>query len=129
MHREAEPSVIMLPSCGTSSQFGLRIQTRSLLFRLCLKLPFLVELIVRVGSSDPEPSLSYAALGQGCWGKPPSSTEHFCFPSHFALCMSLTWCPLSSIFYHFFLFVCFLAKLPFSRKKQGRKIEFSSHCC
>lgn len=114
----------MLPSCGTSSQFGLRIQTRSLLFRLCLKLPFLVELIVRVGSSDPERSLSYAALGQGCWGKPPSSTEHFCFPSHFALCMLLTWCPLSSIFYLFFCLFVFLPNFLSAGRNRGENLSF-----
>lgn len=31
---------------------------------------FLIELIVRAGSGEAEPSLRYAAIESGCWGLP-----------------------------------------------------------
>uniref|UniRef100_A0A3Q0RC70 Multiple C2 and transmembrane domain containing 2 n=1 Tax=Amphilophus citrinellus TaxID=61819 RepID=A0A3Q0RC70_AMPCI len=42
-----------------------RRQTPSLFLRLGLKLSFMIKLIVRAGSGDPEPSLSYAACEMG----------------------------------------------------------------
>jgi len=35
---------------------------------LGLKLSFLIKLIVKDGSGDPETSHSYAAIGLDCWG-------------------------------------------------------------
>ena len=46
------------PLCGTSCQFGFRKQTPSLPLRSGLKLSFLIKLIVRDGSGDPETSHS-----------------------------------------------------------------------
>lgn len=37
---------------------------------LGLNFSFLIKLVVRVGSRDPEPFLSYTALGRGCWRLP-----------------------------------------------------------
>jgi len=57
---EAEPSVIRPLSCGTSCQYMSGKQTPSLspTLRLGLKLSFLIKLIVRDGSGDPETSHS-----------------------------------------------------------------------
>jgi len=46
------------PLCGTSCQFMTGKQTPSLPLRLGLKLSFLIKLIVRDGSGDPETSHS-----------------------------------------------------------------------
>jgi len=55
------------PLCGTSCQFGFRKQTPSLPLRLGLKLSFLIKLIVRDGSDDPETSHSSAAINLDYW--------------------------------------------------------------
>ena len=46
------------PLCGTSCEYTSGKQTPSLTLRLCLKLSFLIKLIVRDGSGDSETSHS-----------------------------------------------------------------------
>lgn len=53
-------------SHGSSSQFGFKRRTPSILLRLSLKLSFFIKLTVWAGSGDPEPSLSYAARSSHC---------------------------------------------------------------
>jgi len=50
------------------NQMPVWVQEASLLLRLGLKLFFLIKLVVRDCSSDPETSLSYIAIGLDCLG-------------------------------------------------------------
>lgn len=69
--------------------------------KISFKLSFLIKLIVRAGSGDPEPSLSYAAIGSGCWwtshdallSSPLPSFHSWCF--YMSLLHVLNFCLLS----------------------------------
>lgn len=72
---EAEPFSFQAPLCGTIAQFGFRRPTSFLLLRLGLKISFLIKLILRSGSGDPESSISQTAIDPDCWG----ALTHYAF--------------------------------------------------
>lgn len=85
---ELKPSASRLLFSGISSQLGSGRQTVSLLLGLGLKLSFLRKHIVRTGSGDSTPSLSYTAIGPDCWGLPMMSTSFSL--TLFSLSLSIT---------------------------------------
>ena len=84
---EAEPSVIRLLSCVTSSQSVLGNTDTLSTLTILLKCSFLIKLIISAGLGALNHPFNYAVLGPDCW-----ETSHEFFPCSvlFTLaCMSL----------------------------------------
>lgn len=96
MFLKVHPSAIWSFISGISSQFGFRTQKPFLYF--------LIKLIVKAVLVDPEPSLTYAAIGPGCWG-----TSHDAISSSLPSVL-LSICLHASAACHFayFLLSCFV---------------------
>lgn len=96
MFFKVRPSAIWSFTSGISSQFGFRTQKPFLYF--------LMKLIVQAGLVDPEPSLTYAAIGPGDWG-----TSHDAISSSLPSVL-LSMCLHASAACHFvyFLLSCFV---------------------